>query len=254
MITESAVTAKISENGPTSTGSRATLILGIVTVIALGVLVLFGLILSPADQKQGDAVRIMYVHVPSATLSYIGCLLAGVGSAVFLWRKSQWWDLVAYAGAEVAALFTAFTLVTGMFWGRPTWGVFWVWDARLTSSAMLMLLLLGYLAVRRLEADYSVRAKRAAIVGLLLVPNVFIVRQSVQWWRTLHQTATLQLGDTKLDGLMLFSLFTGFVATALAFVWMVIHRFRVAWLEEQVDTEGLDAALVERRAEGVAST
>lgn len=251
MTTETARQFETSNSGPTSTGSRTTLILGIVTLFALGVLVLFGLILSPADENQSDAVRIMYVHVPSATLSYVGCFLTAIGSAVFLWRKSRWWDLVAYASAEVAALFTAFTLVTGMLWGRPTWGVFWVWDARLTSEAMLMLLLLGYLAVRGIAADYEVRAKRAAIVGLLLVPNVFIVRQSVQWWRTLHQTPTLSLSGAEIQGLMLFSLFTGFIAITLAFIWMVIHRFRVAWLEEQVDAEGLDTAIAERRAEGV---
>lgn len=253
MTTETAGLREASDNGPTSTGSRTTMVLGIVTLISLGVLVLFGLVLSPADANQGDSVRIMYVHVPSATLSYVGCFLTSIGSAVYLWRKSQWWDLVAYAGAEVAALFTAFTLITGMLWGRPTWGVYWVWDARLTSEAMLMLLLLGYLAVRRLAADYDVRAKRAAIVGLLLVPNVIIVRQSVQWWRTLHQTPTLALDGAAIQGLMLFSLFTGFVAMTLVFLWMVIHRFRLAWLEEQVDAEGLDAAIAERRAEGVAS-
>jgi len=253
VTTETVGSVEAIDNGPTSTGSRSTMILGIVALVALGVLVLFGLILSPADENQGESVRIMYVHVPSATLSYVGCFLTTIGSAIYLWRKSQWWELVAYAGAEVAALFTAFTLVTGMLWGRPTWGVFWVWDARLTSEAMLMLLLLGYLAVRRLAADYQVRAKRAAIVGLLLVPNVFIVRQSVQWWRTLHQTPTLSLNGAEIQGLMLFSLFTGFIAITLVFIWMVIHRFRVAWLEEQVDLEGLDEAIAERRAEGVVS-
>jgi heme exporter protein C len=129
--------------------------------------------------------------------------------------------------------------------------VFWIWEARLTSTAMLMLLLLGYLAVRRLPADYTVRAKRASIIGLLLVPNVIIVRESVNWWRTLHQTATIGL-DTKMDGIMLFTLFFGFVVIGVFFAWLLIHRFRVAWLEEQVADQGLDAAIAERRAEGAA--
>lgn len=248
MTTEIAAKTSDTDDGPRSTGSRTTFVLGLLSFIALGLLVLFGLVLSPADANQGDAVRIMYVHVPSATVAYIGCFLTTLGSAMYLWRKSQWWELVAYASAEVAALFTAITLVTGMLWGRPTWGVFWVWDARLTSTAMLLLLLLGYLAVRRLAADYDVRAKRAAIVGLLLVPNVIIVRESVNWWRTLHQTATIGF-KTHIEGLMLFSLFLGFIAITLVFVWMVIHRFRLAWLEEQIDAEGLDAAIAERRAE-----
>jgi heme exporter protein C len=251
VTTEIAATTSAIDDGPRSTGSRTTFVLGLLAFVALGLLMLFGLVLSPADANQGDAVRIMYVHVPSATVAYIGCFITTLGSAMYLWRKSQWWELVAYASAEVAALFTAVTLVTGMLWGRPTWGVFWVWDARLTSTAMLLLLLLGYLAVRRLAADYDVRAKRAAIVGLLLVPNVIIVRESVTWWRTLHQRPTLfsnGLGS-KIEGLMLFSLFLGFIAITLVFVWMVIHRFRLAWLEEQLDAEGLDAAIAERRAE-----
>lgn len=249
MTTELAGSAGDIDTGPTSTGSRTTFVLGIATLLALVALVLFGLILSPADENQGDAVRIMYVHVPSATVAYIGCFLTTVGSIAYLWKKSRWWEVTAYAGAEVAALFTSITLVTGMLWGRPTWGVFWVWDARLTSTAMLLLLLLGYLAVRRLDADLDVRVKRASIVGLLLFPNVIIVRESVNWWRTLHQTATIGF-KTHLEGLMLFSLFVGFVAITLVFVWLMIHRFRLAWLEEEVEAEGLDVAIAERRAEG----
>ncbi len=234
---------------PTSTGSRTTLVLGALAILGFATLGLLAFVITPADANQGNAVRIIYVHVPSATFAYIGCFLTTLGSGIYLWKKSQWWELVAYAGAEIAALFTAVTLVTGMLWGRPTWGVYWIWDARLTSTAMLMLLLLGYLAVRRLPADYSVRAKRASIIGLLLVPNVIIVRESVNWWRTLHQTATIGL-DTKMDGIMLFTLFFGFVVIGVFFAWLLIHRFRVAWLEEQVADQGLDAAIAERRAEG----
>jgi heme exporter protein C len=240
---------RAADDAPTSTGSTTTRVLGVLTLLGFAVLMLLAFVVTPADANQGDAVRIIYVHVPSATFAYMGCFLTTLGSALYLWKKSQWWELTAYAGAEIAALFTAVTLVTGMLWGRPTWGVFWVWDARLTSTAMLMLLLLGYLAVRRLPADYSVRAKRASIIGLLLVPNVIIVRESVNWWRTLHQTATIGL-DTKMDGIMLFTLFVGFVVVGVFFFWLLIHRFRLAWLEEQVADQGLDAAIAERRAEG----
>ncbi|MBU6330357.1 MAG: cytochrome c biogenesis protein CcsA [Acidobacteria bacterium] len=238
-----------------STGSNGTRVLGIAALIAMAALALFGLVLSPADANQGEVVRILYVHVPSATVAYIGCFLTTIGSAVYLWRRSRWWELVAYASAEIATVFTSIVLVTGMIWGRPTWGVYWVWDARLTSTAMLLLLLLGYLAVRRLPADHEVRTRRAAIVGLLLVPNVIIVRQSVQWWRTLHQKPTLLANGVgaKIEGLMLFSLFVGFIAIGLVFAWLLIHRFRLAWLEDQLDEAGLDVAIAERRAEGAAS-
>lgn len=249
MTTELAGSTGDTDTGPDSTGSRMTLVLGVAALVAIAALVVLGLLLSPADENQGDAVRIMYVHVPSATVAYIGCFLTTVGSIAYLWKKSRWWEVTAYAGAEVAALFTVITLVTGMLWGRPTWGVFWVWDARLTSTAMLLLLLLGYLAVRRLDADHDVRVKRASIVGLLLFPNVIIIRESVNWWRTLHQTATVGF-ETHLQGLMLFSLFVGFIAITLVFIWLMIHRFRLAWLEEEVEAEGLDVAIAERRAEG----
>jgi len=239
-------------DAPTSTGSRTTMVLGVLSLVGFAALILMAFLISPADANQGEAVRIIYVHVPSATFAYTGCFLTTLGSAIYLWKKSQWWELVAYSGAEIGALFTAVTLVTGMLWGRPTWGVFWIWDARLTSTAMLMLLLLGYLAVRRLPADYGARAKRASIIGLLLFPNVIIVRESVNWWRTLHQTATIGL-DTKMDGLMLFTLFVGFVVVGVFFTWLLIHRFRVAWLEEQVADQGLDVAIAERRAEGTAA-
>lgn len=240
---------------PDSTGSRGTRVVGVLALISLAALALFGLVLSPPDANQGEVVRILYVHVPSATFAYIGCFLTTIGSAIFLWRRSRWWETVAYAGAEIAAVFTTIVLVTGMIWGRPTWGVYWVWDARLTSTAMLLMLLLGYLAVRRLPADHDVRTRRAAIIGLLLVPNVMIVRQSVQWWRTLHQKPTLLSNGVgaKIEGLMLFSLFIGFIAIGLVFVWLLIHRFRLAWLEDQVDEAGLDVAIAERRAEGAAS-
>lgn len=236
---------------PTSTGSGVTRVLGGLALVATVFLALLGLWWTPPDVVQDESVRILYIHVPSATLAYVGCFLTTIGSVMYLWKKSQWWELVAYASAEIAAVFTALTLVTGSLWGRPTWGVFWVWDARLTSSAMLFLLLLGYLAVRRLPADYAVRAKRSAIVGLLLVPNVIIVRQSVEWWRTLHQEASLFADGpgATIEGLMLFALFVGFVTFGLIFAWLLIHRFRVAWLEEQVAGQGLSVAIAERRAE-----
>lgn len=251
MTTQSSNASK----APTSTGSRGTRIIGVLALLSMAALALFGLVLSPPDASQGEVVRILYVHVPAATFAYIGCFLTTIGSAMYLWRRSRWWELVAYASAEIATVFTAIVLVTGMIWGRPTWGVYWVWDARLTSTAMLLLLLIGYLAVRRLPADHQVRTRRAAIVGLLLVPNVMIVRQSVQWWRTLHQKPTLLANGVgaKIEGLMLFSLFIGFIAIGLVFTWLLIHRFRLAWLEDQVDEAGLDVAIAERRAEGAAS-
>lgn len=237
--------------GPDGTGSKATRILGVLSLVGVVFLALLGLWWSPADRVQGELARNLYVHVPTAMMAYLGCLFTTLGSVMYLWKRSQWWDLTALAGGEIAALFTALALVTGSIWGRPTWGTWWVWDARLTSTAMLMLLLMGYLAIRRVPADPHVRSKRAAVVGVLLVPNVLIVHQSVEWWRTLHQKATILSDGTHSDigGLMLFTWFVGIVVFGAIFAWLMIHRFRIAWLEEQIEARGLDAAIALRRAE-----
>jgi heme exporter protein C len=237
------------DDAPAHTGSTVTRWLGVVCLAGVAALLAFGLLFSDPDVVQGDAVRMMYLHVPSAICMYLGVGLLGVGSAVWLKRRTEFWDLLAAAGAEIAALFTALTLVTGMLWGRPTWGVFWVWDARLTTTALLQVLLIGYLALRRLPGDPTVRARRSAIAGLVVVLDLPLIHYSVEWWRTLHQGATISRLDPEIDGLMLFSLMLGIVVGVLVFVWLAIHRFRLAHLENQVEGRGLDAALAARRAE-----
>lgn len=237
------------DDGPQGVLSTGTAVLGGLVVAGFVALALLGLWGTPADRVQGSMVRLIYVHPQAATTAYLGCFLATAGSVMVLWKRSRWWDLVAEAGAEIGAVFCGITLVTGMIWGRPTWGVFWVWDARLTSTAMLMLLLVGYLALRRLPADPDVRSRRSAWLGLLLVPNVILVRQSVEWWRTLHQEPTLSLPGAQIEGLQLFTMMLGFFVFFAAFAWLLIVRFRVGYLAEQVEARDLDAAIADRRAE-----
>lgn len=237
---------------PEHTGSRGTRALGVAVLAALGMLALLGLVISPADAVQGDAARIMYVHVPSALAAYLAFGVTAVGSVGFLWKRSRFWDTVAAASAEVGVLFTGLTLVTGMIWGKPTWGVYWVWDARLTSTALLFILFLGYLAVRNLPADADVRARRAAVVGLVAFVNVPIVHYSVDWWRSLHQPATISRLDPEIDGLMLFTLMWGIATFVGLYGWLLLHRFRVQHLQDNLEAEGLDLALAERRAEAAA--
>ena len=235
--------------GPAHTGSAATRTIGLLALAGLALLVLYGLVVSPADREMDDAVRLMYVHVPSATYLYVGCFFTTVASALWLWKRTPGWDALAEAGAEVGLVFSLVTLLTGSLWGRPTWGTYWTWDARLTSTAVLTALLVGYLALRRLDLDPDARSTRAAVLGLLLVPNVVVVNRSVAWWRSLHQEATLARIDPTIEGDMLVALMVGFVALGLVFTWLMVHRFRVAWLEQQVDRVDLDAALAARRAE-----
>jgi heme exporter protein C len=249
----SAITTEVAaaQDVPATTGSRGTRILGWTALAAVAALLLFGLVLSPPDANQGDVARLFYVHVPLATIAiYVAFGLTLLGSAIHLYNRSKFWDLLAGAAGEIGVLFCGLTLLTGMLWGKPTWGTYWDWDPRLTSTAVLFLMYVGYLVVRRLDLDPEVRSRRAAVVGIVSFFNVLIVRFSVDWWRSLHQTSTFtRMEGPAIEGLMLFSFFLGMVAMALVFAWLLIHRFRVAWLEEQVAEQGLEQAVEQRRAE-----
>jgi len=215
------------------------------------------LIFTPQDVVQGESVRIMYVHVPSAWIAYLAFIVTAVASAGWLFGKkhSMGFDRFAGASAEVGVMFMAITLITGSLWGRLTWGEFWQWDPRLTTTAFLFVTYLGYLAVRRLEGSKEQRARRSAVVAMLAVLEIPLVHFSVVLWRSLHQGATVlnPSGDVKMDGLMLFTLFSGVVGFTLVFVWLVLHRQRTMLLVDIANSQGLDAAIATRRAEGVAS-
>jgi heme exporter protein C len=199
----------------------------------------------------------MYVHVPSAWIAYLAFIVTAVASAGWLFGKkhSMGFDRFAGASAEVGVMFMAITLITGSLWGRLTWGEFWQWDPRLTTTAFLFVTYLGYLAVRRLDGSKEQRARRSAVVAMLAVLEIPLVHFSVVLWRSLHQGATVlnPSGDVKMDGLMLFTLFSGVVGFTLIFVWLVLHRQRTMLLVDIANSQGLDAAISTRRAEGVAS-
>lgn len=243
---------------PTGTGTAATRLLGIITLVGIGWLLAFGLGFSPADRRQREAVRILYVHVPSAWLAYLAFIVTAVASGVYLFSKkhSLGWDRLAGASAEVGVLFMGITLVTGMLWGRLTWGVFWEWDARLTTTPFLFVTYVGYLAVRRLGGSHEQRARRSAVLALLAVLEIPLVHWSVKLWRSLHQEGTVLNtdGDIDMDGLMLFTLFVGVIAFTLMYVWLVIHRQRTMAVEDVLEDQGLDAALAARRAEAAVRT
>jgi heme exporter protein C len=238
---------------PAHTGSRFSRVLGAVVALGLGLVAVLGLLISPADEVQGDAVRIMYVHVPSAIVAYLAFGVTALGSALYLWRRSDFWDATAAASAEIGVVFTSLTLVTGMLWGKPTWGTYWEWDPRLTTTALLLILFLGYLAVRGIAAERKVRARRSAIAGLVAFVDVPLVHYSVDWWRSLHQKATITRLSPTISGIMLFTLMSGIFVFIGLYLWLLIHRFRVQYLEDELAEGGLAEAIAERRREaGVA--
>jgi heme exporter protein C len=245
---------KVTRPVPSGTGTRATRILGLVTIAAMIALAAFGLLFSPADVVQGESVRILYVHVGTVWVAYLAFIVTAIASAAYLWKRttSLTWDRIAGASAEIGVVFMAITLLTGALWGRISWGAFWVWDARVTTTAFLFISYVGYLAVRGLGGSHQQRAKRSAIVALLVVLEIPLVHFSVELWRSVHQDSSVagRTTDVTLDGLMLFSLLLGVVAFSLLYSWWMLHRQRVLSLQDAIDDHGLDRALDERRREG----
>lgn len=236
------------------TGTRFTRIVGVAVAIGVLWLLVFGLVLSPDDAKQKAGVRILYIHVPSAWLAYLAFVVTGIASAAYLFprTRSLTWDRIAGASAEIGVLFMGVTLITGSLWGRISWGIYWTWDSRLTTTAFLFVTYIGYLAVRGLGGSHQQRARRSAVLALLAVLEVPLVHFSVKWWRPLHQQESVAEG--KLNDLMLFSLFVGIVSFTLLYVWLLLHRQRVLAMLDIVDDKGLDRALAERRAEAQEAT
>jgi heme exporter protein C len=234
-----------------TTASRGTRVLGALALTSLAITVALGLFVTDPDVVQGDVVRLVYIHPASAWTAYLAFGITAIASALYLWprTRSRMWDLLAGASAEVGVVFIAITLVVGSIWGRATWGVWWTWDARLTTTALLLALFMGYLALRRVPASVEVRSKRAGVAALIAAVDVPIVHMSVEWWRTLHQGRTLLRPDPQIHGLQLWTMLLGFVAFTLLYAWLVLHRFRVELLEEKLDDVGLARAIEERRAE-----
>lgn len=243
-------------NGKSATarGARATTALGVLALGSMAVLVVLGLWVAPPDAVQGDAQRLMYVHVPAAWLAFLAFGVTALGSILYLWGRTRHpkWDRLAASSAELGVIFTGLTLVLGMMWGRPVWGVYWTWDARLVTTAVLFFLYVGYLAFRRMLPDPDVRARRAAVAALVAFADVPIVHFSVDWWRSLHQESTILPGgnlDPQIEGDMALTLLWGVVAFTITYTYLLLRRIRLARLEVGIEERLLDRAISERRAE-----
>jgi heme exporter protein C len=221
------------------------------TVLALGATAFFALTVTPPRENQGgEAVRLLYLHVPTAWLAYLAFSVTALASLLWLIPRTRrpTWDLLAGASAEVGVLFTALMLIVGSLWGKPTWGTWWEWDARLTSTAILFFLYLGYLALRRTGATADERGKRCAIAALIAAVDMPIVHFSVSWWQTLHQDATVfnEELDVKISGSMAFTLVLAVVAFTMLYGYFVLERFQLAQLEEGREERELQLAIDER--------
>jgi len=211
----------------------ASRVLGCLAVLALiaGLGASFGY--APREAVQGNVQRIMYLHVPSVLTAYLAFALVFVGSVGYLLTRRAGWDRVALAAAEPGVLFTGITIASGSIWGKPTWGTWWTWDARLTSTAVLFLVYAGYLLLRGMVDEPDRRARAAAVVGILGAANIPIVHFSVKWWRALHQPSTI-LGPepSPIATPIAATLLINWIAFTLLFAYLLAKRMEIARLED----------------------
>lgn len=207
---------------------------GRVVALLVSAAIAVALVGVPADATQGDVQRIMYVHVPSAWLAYVAFFVTMAAGVGYLVRHDHAYDRVAVASAEIGVMFTGLAIVTGAIWGRPTWGRWWDWDPRLTTTAVLFLVYVAYLLLRSLIADPDRRARVAAVIGLVGFLNVPVVHFSVLWWRSLHQPPTvIRPGDPTINHLLLAELLFSVVALTLVYLWLLGRRIQLERLEAE---------------------
>src|SRR3954467_5257560 len=210
--------------GPTGRTDR---VLGAAAAGDFAAAAVLGLVVAPPDGVQGQAQRLMYVHVPAAWLAYLCFAAVLVCSVAYLVRRDLRWDRWAQAAAELGVGMTALAIAMGSLWGRPGWGPWGVWDPRLVPTAVLLLVYLGYLSVRGLSDDRAAGARRAAAVGIIGFVDVPVGHFSVVWWRPLHQPPTVLSPDpAPMDPRMAAALFVAVLAFTLAGAWVVRRRLR----------------------------
>jgi heme exporter protein C len=210
-------------------------ILGWLAALGLAAGLVMAFVVAPREITQGNVQRIMYLHVPSVLVAYLAFAVVFVASIVYLWRRDPVADRLAHASAEIGVLFTGLTIASGAIWGKPTWGTWWTWDARLTSVAILFVMYLGYLLLRGMIEDRERGARYAAVVGIIAALDIPLVHFSVYWWRTLHQPPSmLKPGPASMPEGILAALLVNVVAWALLYAYFVAKRVIVLGREEEV--------------------
>ena len=226
---------------------RAIPWLAAATFALLGIGLYFAFFVAPPDYQQGETVRIMFVHVPSAWLAMFGYVLIAIAAlGTLIWRHPLA-DVAAKAAAPIGATFTFIALVTGSLWGKPMWGTYWVWDARLTSMLVRFLLYLGLIALWQAIEELGRAGRAAAILALVGVVNIPIIKFSVDWWNTLHQPASIiRMDGPSIDASMLTPLLVMAAASTLLFVLLHLIAMRAEILRRRV--RALQQTQVERAA------
>lgn len=211
-------------------------ILAALTAVLMAVSAWMAFNYAPMEEVMGWPQKIFYFHVPLAIMCYVGFLFTFIGSIGFLWKKDFMWDRVAVSGAETGVVFTILVLATGMFWGKPIWGAYWTWDPRLTTSLILLIIFSGYLILRSRVEDETLRAKYAAVMGIVGYADVPLVHYSVKLWsRGIHPVLEKKAGDPGMHPDMYMTLKVCFVTFFLLFILVFIQRLRLETLKDDVE-------------------
>lgn len=224
--------------------------LALLTGITLAVGLYLGLVYAPMDAVQGNAQRIFYIHVPMAWVAFLAFFVVFVAGIMFLWKRSLVWDQLARSSAEIGLVFTTLVLVTGSFWGRPIWGTWWTWDARLTTTLLLWFIYLSYFMLRAYAGERDRAARYSAVIGIIGFFDVPIIYWSVDWWRTLHPGPVISPSGAAMPGQMLVAMLVCLLGFTLLYAYLMylklgIERSKDRLLDYQFE-------LAEREAEGAA--
>ena len=205
------------------------------TIVAFTFGLYFSLLQSPPDYIQGDSMRIMYIHVPSAWFALMAYTILAGSSVLWFITRNPIFSIIARSIAQIGMIFTLISLVTGSIWGKPTWGVWWVWDARLTSMLLLFFLYLAYIFLWQSITNKDLASKISAALAIVGFVNIPIIKFSVDWWNTLHQPATIsKLSSPSIDISMMVPLFIMTLATFLFLVTVFFIRLRIEILDSKI--------------------
>ena len=195
---------------------------------------------TPIETSQGFSQKIMYLHVPSVIVTYLAFFIVFAFSSAYLWKRNLMFDRIAKASAEVGLLFCGLVLITGAIWGRPTWGTYWVWDARLTTTLLLFLIFMGYFLLRMSIEDRDKESRLAAVIGIIGFLDIPIIHKSVEWWRTLHQPTTLfkaeeGMAKPSIPDELLHPLIATMLVMLLFYVFLLQLRYRVETSRDELN-------------------
>lgn len=192
----------------------------------------------PTERTEGPVQRIMYIHIPSAWIAFFAFFVVFACSILYLWKKEREWDIYAHASAEIGVLFCSLVLITGPIWAKPIWGAWWVWDARLTSTLVLWLIYVAYLMLRAQTEAGSMRAKYAAVVGIVGFLDIPLIHFSVLWWETFHpkpKIITPEGFGAGMETSMTITLFISLAAFTLIYFMLMGQRVRIEKMKDEID-------------------